>query len=58
MRLRRRQTHLPYLDEQEEAWEILLNLAINQYPVRETLRNILKAADDYIEDNPDTSELR
>lgn len=46
------------LMSREEAWEILLNLAINQYPVRETLRNILKAADDYIEDNPDTSELR
>lgn len=46
------------LMSREEAWEILLNLAINQYPVRETLRNILKAADDYIKDNPDTSELR
>ena len=45
------------LMSREEAWEIILNLAINQYPIRETLRNILKTADEYIKDNPDTSEL-
>ena len=40
----------------EDAWEILLNLAINQYPVRETLRNIIKTADEYIENNRDYGE--
>lgn len=40
----------------EEAWEILLNLSINQYPIRETLRNILKLTDEYIRDNPNNPE--
>jgi hypothetical protein len=35
-----------------EAWEILLNLAIQDYPIRETLRNILETADEHIKDNP------
>ena len=30
-----------------ESWELLLNIAINDYHVRETLRNILAAADAY-----------
>lgn len=35
-----------------ESWEILLNLAISDYPIRETLRNILETADEHIKDNP------
>lgn len=35
-----------------EAWEILLNLAITDYPLRETLRNILITADEHIRNNP------
>ena len=30
-----------------ESWEILLNLAVNDYHLRETLRNVLNAADQY-----------
>ena len=30
-----------------DSWEILLNLAINDYHVGETLRNVLNAADEY-----------
>lgn len=30
-----------------ESWEILLNLAVNDYHVRETLRNVINAADTY-----------
>lgn len=30
-----------------ESWEILLNLAVNDYHIRETLRNVLNAADQY-----------
>lgn len=30
-----------------ESWEILLNLAINDYHIRETLRNVINAADQY-----------
>ena len=30
-----------------ESWEILLNLAISDYHIRETLRNVLTAADAY-----------
>lgn len=37
----------------DAAWEIMLNLCIKEYPMRETLRNILKTADDYIADNQD-----
>jgi len=40
----------------DEAWEILLNLAIAEYPIRETLRNILKAADEHLENNGDYGE--
>ncbi len=35
-----------------ESWEILLNLAISDYPIRETLRNILTTADEHLKDNP------
>jgi hypothetical protein len=37
----------------EASWEILLNLCIQEYPIRETLRNILKTTDDYIANNQD-----
>jgi hypothetical protein len=30
-----------------DSWEILLNLAVTDYHIRETLRNILNAADAY-----------
>lgn len=30
-----------------DSWEILLNLCVNDYHIRETLRNILNAADEY-----------
>lgn len=30
-----------------ESWEILLTLAVNDYHIRETLRNVLNAADQY-----------
>ena len=30
-----------------ESWEILLNLAISDYHIRETLRNVLRTADAY-----------
>jgi len=30
-----------------ESWEILLNLAVSDYHIRETLRNVLNAADEY-----------
>lgn len=40
-----------------ESWEILLNLAISDYHIRETLRNVLTAADAYrdaqAEDSPE-----
>lgn len=40
-----------------ESWELLLNIAINDYHVRETLRNIINAADAYrdqqTEDEPE-----
>ena len=31
----------------EDSWEILLNLAVSDYHIRETLRNVLTAADTY-----------
>ena len=31
----------------EEAWEIILNLACEQYAIRETLREIVKLADEH-----------
>lgn len=30
-----------------ESWEILLNLAVSDYHIRETLRNVINAADAY-----------
>ena len=30
-----------------ESWEILLNLAVNDYHIRETLRNVIATADAY-----------
>ena len=30
-----------------DSWEILLNLAVSDYHIRETLRNVLNAADAY-----------
>ena len=30
-----------------ESWEILLNLAVNDYHIRETLRNVINTADTY-----------
>jgi len=35
-----------------ESWEILLNLAVNDYHIRETLRNIITTADDYLANLP------
>ena len=41
----------------EQSWEILLNLAVSDYHIRETLRNVLNAADEYraeqAEDSPE-----
>ncbi len=40
-----------------ESWEILLNLAVSDYHIRETLRNVLNAADQYLnEQTEDESE--
>jgi len=43
--------------QRTESWEILLNLAISDYHIRETLRNVLTAADAYrdaqAEDSPE-----
>lgn len=33
--------------QRTESWEILLNLAVSDYHIRETLRNVLTAADAY-----------
>lgn len=30
-----------------ESWEILLNLCVNDYHIRETLRNIITTADNF-----------
>jgi hypothetical protein len=30
-----------------DSWEILLNLAVNDYHIRETLRNVINTADAY-----------
>ncbi len=40
----------------EEAWEILLNLSISDYPIRETLRNILEITDEHLKNQHDNSE--
>lgn len=42
--------------QNEASWEILLNLAVSNYAVRETLRNVLNAADDYIANNDTEAE--
>jgi hypothetical protein len=34
-------------DKDQDSWEILLNLAVSDYHIRETLRNVLNAADTY-----------
>ena len=34
-------------NQSAESWEILLNLAINDYHVCETLRNVVTTADNY-----------
>jgi hypothetical protein len=39
----------------EAAWAILLNLAIDKYHIRETLRNLLKQCDDYLSQNESDS---
>lgn len=31
----------------QDSWEILLNLAVSDYHIRETLRNVINAADTY-----------
>ena len=36
-----------------ESWELLLNLAVQEYPIRETLRNIVQTADEYLKNNQD-----
>ena len=40
-----------------DSWEILLNLAVSDYHIRETLRNVLNSADTYrdqqAEDSPE-----
>lgn len=38
------------------AWEILLHLAIDEYHIRETFRNIVKTADEYLKDNGNQAE--
>lgn len=41
----------------DESWEVLLSLAVSDYHIRETLRNVLNAADEYraeqAEDSPE-----
>jgi len=48
--------HFKVMVSNDEAWEVLLNLAVNDYHIRETLRNILKTADDYIKNQRDSGE--
>jgi hypothetical protein len=40
----------------EDAWQVLLNIAIDKYHIRETLRNIINTADEYLKDNQDSAE--
>ena len=40
----------------EEAWEILLNLAVSEYPIRETLREIVRLADEHQQENQQPPE--
>ena len=46
--------HFKVLVSNDEAWEVLLNLAVNDYHIRETFRNIVKTADDYIKSQRDS----
>ena len=39
-----------------ESWEILLNIAVSDRHIRETLRNIIKIADENIADLGDQAE--
>ena len=48
--------HFKVLVSNDEAWEVLLNLAVNGYHLRETFRNIVKTADDYIKNQRDSGE--
>ncbi len=40
----------------DEAWEVLLQLAIDKYHIRETFRNIINITDEHLKDNQDSSE--
>lgn len=44
------------LPSTNDAWEILLNLSINDHFVRETLRNIISVTDEHIKNSGDSSE--
>lgn len=48
--------HFKVLVSNDEAWEVLLNLAVNDYHIRETFRNIVKTADEYIKNQRDSGE--
>lgn len=50
------QYHASAFHSQAQAWEILLNLAVSDYSVRETLRNIVNEADKYLADEQDSSQ--
>lgn len=43
--------HYTTFYENIEAWEVLLNIAVADRHIRETLRNIIKIADENIADN-------
>ena len=40
----------------ENSWEILLNLSIGDFAIRETLRNIVNTADDIIANQRDKEQ--
>lgn len=42
--------------QNEVSWEILLNLACSNYAVRETLRNVLKLADEHLANDGSEAE--
>ena len=44
------------LQSSDAAWEILLNLCVSDYAIRETFRNILKTADEHLADFRDSGE--
>ena len=50
------QTEMVCSYSKDTAWEILLNLAVEKYHIRETLRNILKFTDDHLKDQSDSGE--